>query len=751
MVDKKFNVKDSLINKKSKFVEQLQIDLKNLIDLMKEFNPYDILSHLNTLLKFSLIRVKTDHYLDGSSIELKYILELVQMIISCIPKNKFKKRDIEEEDIHKIMEMCSNIYSLKIQYIMAYTFEMYDVKSDESQYIFESEINSEITGKRYDVFEVEHYIDLFTPLKDVFEKSYGFPLGMLFDGIDKLKKKYMFGINDSLNEILKIMERCNCKNIETDRDKFYSLIDEMFGLNLQNVGEITNWSTEFLDMLSYEIGENVFSTKDINFEKLYDLHKEINRRPLIKLNECYYYISIHRLLDNLDRIILKDLYKRNKNDIEVIKKKVADTCEELVGNYIKEILPKCEVLTSNYYKSEKKICENDVLIIFDKYLFIIEVKSGSFTPDVAINNMISHFDSLKRLIEDADSQTNRFMDELEKRKSLEIYESNNKKSREKKTIKLEDYKEIFKIAITLEGFNEIEARADKVGILNLNKDIIVCSLDDLKVYSDYFKKNPTQFLHYMTYRRMATHTDGIELNDELDHLDLYIKHNCYPMTAKNLINSKKKIKNIFWDDLREDLDLYYNGRYIGGDYIVEKPVQPIPSRLTEIIEYVNSNPNLELISSIGELLDMSGMEKDNLFNNIEICINHYLNTGKLKNVFINNCLGDLLILSCVVDNSNFDIKKVFDDVYANMKITNSNQANILFLFYNKDKVLIEIKSILLTTNDERFSSNDIEIIVEKIKENRFNKRIQQNGRRKIGRNELCPCGSGLKYKRCCGK
>jgi preprotein translocase subunit SecA len=22
---------------------------------------------------------------------------------------------------------------------------------------------------------------------------------------------------------------------------------------------------------------------------------------------------------------------------------------------------------------------------------------------------------------------------------------------------------------------------------------------------------------------------------------------------------------------------------------------------------------------------------------------------------------------------------------------------------------------------------------------------------KIGRNDLCPCGSGLKYKKCCGK
>ena len=23
--------------------------------------------------------------------------------------------------------------------------------------------------------------------------------------------------------------------------------------------------------------------------------------------------------------------------------------------------------------------------------------------------------------------------------------------------------------------------------------------------------------------------------------------------------------------------------------------------------------------------------------------------------------------------------------------------------------------------------------------------------KKVGRNELCPCGSGLKYKNCCGK
>lgn len=752
MDNKSISFKETLVNDKPNLVKQLNCEFNELVMLLSKFDPYEILSHLNTMFKMTLLTIETEHDLDGTSIELKYTLELVQMIFTCIPIDKFEKNPIAEEDINKIINICNNIYSLKIRYIMAYTYEIYDNDSEVAEYIFESEINSEITGKRYDIFEVEHYIDLFTPLKKYFENSYDFQIKLLFDGIDKIKKKFMFGINDTRDEMLKIMDRCNPEKISIkDRDSFYSLMDEMFGLKLQNVGEITDWSNEFLDVLSYGIGENDFSIEKISFEKLYELHKEINRKPLIKLNGMYYYTSIHRLLDNLDRIILKDLYKRNKKDVELIKKKTSETCEELVGKYIKNIIPEAEVLISNHYRSGKKICENDVLIMFDKYLFIIEVKSGSFTPDVAMNNIESHFVSLKTLVEDADSQANRFMEELEKRKLLEIYDSNNKKSSLKKIIKIEDYKEIFKFAITLEGFNEIEARADKVGILNLNKDIIVCSLDDLKVYSDYFENNPTQFLHYMTYRKLATHSLEIELNDELDHLDLYIEHNCYPETAKKFMRKDKKINKIFWEGLRKDLDLYYRGRYIGGDYTVEKPVQLIPKRLNEIIQYTNNNPNLKNITAICYLLDMSGDEQKNLFDNIEMCINHYINTKKIKLAFINERLGSLVVLCCVVDNINYDIENVYDDIYANMKITKSSQASLFFLFYNNKKVLINIRYVLLTVNDERYKTSEIDRIAEKIKENRFNKRINQNGRRKIGRNELCPCGSGFKYKKCCGK
>ena len=755
MKTESLSFKDYVIESKPKIINEFDTEFKKLIIFIKKYNPYEILSHINSLFKLTLINAKTEYDFDKYSIDLKYTLELIQMMITCIPDNEFSNEQIEEPDINTIIELGSKIHDLKLQYIWSYTYELIDnkVKMEHAKYIFESEIYSDITGKRYDSFEVQHYIDLFTPLKDIFESTYNFPIKQLFDGIDKLKRKFIFGLNDTIKKMEKIMNNFNPNAFsEEERIKVNDIINEMFGLKLQNVGEITKWPNEFLDTLSYKNGCNQFQLDDISLEKFYELHKEIDRKPLLKLDDSYYYFNIQRLLDNLDRIILKDIYRKNAKNIEKIKKTTATTCEKLVGNYIQNIIPCAEVLISNYYKSGKKICENDVLVIFGNYLFIIEVKSGSFTPDVAINNIDSHLNSLKELIENADSQVNRFITELEKCESINIYESNDKKSSVKKTVKINDYKQIFKMVITLEGFNEIEARADKIGILNLNKDIIVCSLDDLKVYSDYFEKNPTQFLHYMSYRKLATNSMGIELHDELDHLGLYIEYNCYPITAKKLTQStKEKIKRIDWGKTREKLDLYYYGNYIGGDFAVDKPIQKICFRLNEIIQFANNELNADLILSVCDLLDMDGEAQENLSENFEIMISHYVNTKRVKYAFLKSYFGDLIVLACIVDNNKYNFNSIFDDVYANMKITNSKKANIIFLLYDKDKKLNEIKYFMLKSNDSKFFSNEIDIIAEKIKKNRLERELGNRNKKKIGRNELCPCGSGLKFKRCCGK
>ena len=81
---------------------------------------------------------------------------------------------------------------------------------------------------------------------------------------------------------------------------------------------------------------------------------------------------------------------------------------------------------------EKKIIENDILILYDNNIFIIEVKSGSFTPELAINDLESHKKSLQDLIKKANEQQDKLEKCLIEKKRVSIYDSNNKRNRNKK-------------------------------------------------------------------------------------------------------------------------------------------------------------------------------------------------------------------------------------------------------------------------------------------------------------------------------
>ena len=75
---------------------------------MLKFNSYEVISHLNTWFKKTLLDIDTEHDLDSNSMELKYTLELVQMIFTRTHMGDFKENNITEKDIYKIIEICYN-------------------------------------------------------------------------------------------------------------------------------------------------------------------------------------------------------------------------------------------------------------------------------------------------------------------------------------------------------------------------------------------------------------------------------------------------------------------------------------------------------------------------------------------------------------------------------------------------------------------------------------------------------------------
>ena len=70
-------------------------------------------------------------------------------------------------------------------------------------------------------------------------------------------------------------------------------------------------------------------------------------------------------------------------------------------------------------------------------------------------------------------------------------------------------------------------------------------------------------------------------------------------------------------------------------------------------------------------------------------------------------------------------------------LINIDKQTTLFLIKAEIRQNIERKE-----NTKKITTNDSEDKVEKKKPKRT---------KKVGRNDPCPCGSGKKYKQCCGK
>jgi uncharacterized protein YecA (UPF0149 family) len=133
-----------------------------------------------------------------------------------------------------------------------------------------------------------------------------------------------------------------------------------------------------------------------------------------------------------------------------------------------------------------------------------------------------------------------------------------------------------------------------------------------------------------------------------------------------------------------------------------------------IYEKLLSNNDDNIKGSIALLAETSGMDILNFM-------------GFLSG--INTSLVQEIELEELTQDSEIDIKIDFEKLFYNMHVAN---ANWLFTLPEWDNILSTEKRIEIKT-----AYNRAKTVI--------------NENKKIGRNDPCPCGSGKKYKKCCGK
>lgn len=518
--------------------------------------------------------------------------------------------------------------------------------------------------------------------------------------------------------------------------------DKVFGAQLNDVVAVTGWSPSFVDALSYELGECTSFVGSGEFSGWPIVELPVMRKPFIKINGKSYVFLYYTLFDNIYRNIQRLIFSAKRDYVDIWKDKQCHASEEMVKNLFLKLLPGADAYIGNYYPvrtSLKQMNENDILIVYENYLFIIEVKAGSFPISPPITDYKSHISAYKKLAEVADSQCNRTYEYLENHTPAKFYDSEKNYKFEIPT--LSSFDEVFTFSVTVDNFNALAAKAEKLSIISLSRQTIVISYDDLLVYNGYFN-SPIMFLHYLSQRKMAMSVPQFQMFDELDHLGLYIDRNLYALTPSQYGN----VKNVFWYGFRQEIDTYFNMLYLHPEE-AQKPQQNIPSGIQNIVNFLSTAVTDDKIKLAHFLLNLSTDAKVDFEKQLQTALRRQ---HQLKRMVPIVAVGEIkyCVFASMPQITPFSVSQQRDYAYAIASRNENIPVMWIALEYDEHDTLTSAHGRVCVFSD--LDANEVErmrsIGCEKAKDLIY---LHERNHGKVGRNDYCPCGSGKKYKFCC--
>ena len=307
------------------------------------------------------------------------------------------------------------------------------------------------------------------------------------------------------------------------------------------------------------------------------------------------------------------------------------------------------------------------------------------------------------------------------------------------------------MAVSLEQLTDISPQVQHFKQLGLDIEgeaVLCISIDDLRVYRD-LSNGVIEFFHFLIERKKAFYNQKLTLDDELDHFGMYLTHNQYHNITKDM--SKSNL-NIFVG-YRDEIDRYLGMLFLDTEN-AKKPKQNIPFFLTAIIENLelNRKPGFVKVGIVIYAFSKETKDKTNNFFLEMISLQHKERKIKPSCFIWETYEGDLSV-SVIIRIPNIPLNfKPTDYAITNMFIQEKEKVLLLDISVDEeDKVKDVSFEWIKRTNLSIEEINQYKREAKEFAEFRFSNQIKLRDKKKIGRNEKCPCGSGKKYKKCHGK
>jgi hypothetical protein len=615
-----------------------------------------------------------------------------------------------------------------------------------------------VRSDRHAYFEIPHHADLFRPLDGILERVLRLTCDDLLRGMERILANAQSGLGDSGTKLFQLFDvTCNHPDFESlfvsksgydisdlarltgsSEAEIEDTVQSFVGTRLFEVKRTTGWPEHFVDLLSYAPGDAAKFLQPAERAAWPTRVWPIFEKPFLRLGDesfCFDHIAFcdrfYRQITRALRIIDPSCHRELK-DIQ------AATVEKIAAKLLARLLPGAKLYSNVFYHYNDELCETDLILTYKDALIIAEVRSGSLTPESPTEDIASYFNSIQNLLLKPSSQAWRLLSKLNEG-SIELFDTNKRDRKVVGRLRPSDFKFRIPMTISLDNLHMIGAQiANTVAAMGDNAPTAwAVTLDDLRCFAELFN-SPSIFLHFAEVRLRAASHKKVEVLDEMDHVGMYFIENDYVMQSNDFESPLRR------SGYTAEIDRYFFK--LGSGETAERPKQSVPRYVSEVVDACDKNnaPASRAVASAVLSLDSdSRLAIDNWFA-------EQFTDPPARRRFRNftlSCNTNSLSLMLSQSWTLNAIQQAYVEAKARLLTMVKVDATVVALFQPNGNALKlascseVIKSRI--TDQERDSLQPVRAIQER--------RDFAASPSNIGRNQVCPCGSGLKYKRCHGR
>ncbi len=757
---------------------EIDASISRIKELVHSMEPLQLLHCSYFSFAVAMMDKPSEFQMGTNEVMLARMLDYIQAVIVSIPPLvEYPKFDQSRWD--ELSKEVSKLYGeLMSKFFIAQTFKLSteDSRFDNEEYseVFHQSQSLRLTvrGDRYVYHEVQHFKDFLTPHDAVLRELFNVTAEDLVQGFSQILSSLTVGVQKSFDDLFELQQRsvdATEEKLKTERDlpedvgallrsavdadpELKALADsfkgKFFELDLFDLQKVTSLPSNVLDALSLSAGANPeFNQGEYAGWPLKELPTRVH--PFLKINNKYYCFDMYGLADNLYRGIENAIMKLKPEYRVTWNKLQQEITEETALTLFRRALPEAWSQKNLYIKIKEGVFEEiaDGLVIFDGHLIVIQVKAGKFTWTAPTTDFDAYITSLKTLIEAPARQGERLIKLVEENPEVPLFDIHGNLVH---TIRSCEIKHMSVCSLTMENINEYAARSDKLKGLGISIEDIplwALSFDDLRVYVDIID-NPLIFIHFLELRVRAAVAKAVKMTDELDHLGLYLSTNNYIQVAEDMGGGQPNTHTAFFG-YREKIDEYFANLQFDPASAV-KPKQDLPQRLQEIIDVLEAKKIKDRTFLASFLLNGGSELRKDIDDGIKVCLERSKFRGVVvpMSLFGSDCQ---VTFNCIrPDVAQPSEQELKEKLYITLISAEEKERLMVNLYFDMELKITDVKFETLKIsdlNDEQLVAMKIETEKAKVKRVSFHKR--EYG--KIGRNDLCPCGSGKKYKKCCGR